>query len=89
MSRKIKNFINTCNVYQKMKPRRHAPVGLLQPLPIPSQPLKVVMMDFIPELPLSDGYNNVLVIVDKLMKYSVFILTTVKVSEVKDRKSVV
>ena len=69
-----------------MKPRRHAPVGLLQPLPIPSQPLKVVMMDFIPELPLSDGYNNVLVIVDKLMKYSVFILTTVKVSEVKMAK---
>ena len=32
-------------------------------------------MDFIPELPESGGYNNILVIVDKLTKYALFILT--------------
>ena len=81
MSRDIKRYVSTCDICQKAKPRRHAPVGLLQPIAIPSQPFEVVMMDFIPELPLSSGkYNNVLVIVDKLTKYGMFIPTTTKIS---------
>jgi len=32
-------------------------------------------MDFIPELPLSNGFDNILVIVDKLTKYGIFIPT--------------
>lgn len=86
MSREIKNFINTCDVCQKTKPRKHAPVGLLQPIPIPSQPFEVVTMDFIPELPLSNRFDNVLVIVNKLMKYAIFIPTTVKIGEVEMAK---
>ena len=65
------------------KPRRHAPVGLLQPIPIPSQPFKVVSMDFILELPSSSGFDNILVIVDKLTKYAIFIPTTVSVTEIE------
>ena len=86
MSREIKNFVNTCDICQKTKPRRHAPVGLLQPIPIPSQPFEVVMMDFIPELPISNGFDNIFVIVDKLTKYAIFIPTTVKVNEVETAK---
>ena len=86
MSREIKNYVNTCDVCQKTKPRRHAPVGLLQPIPIPSQPFEVVTMDFIPELPLSDGFDNILVIVDKLTKYAIFIPTTTKINELKTAK---
>ena len=44
---------------------------MLQPIPIPSQPFEVVAMDFIPELPECKGYDNVLVIVDKLTKYTI------------------
>src|SRR5882762_8671467 len=83
MSRDIKRYVSTCNICQKAKPRRHAPAGLLQPIPILSQPFKVVSMDFIPELPLSDGFNNVLVIVDKLTKYRIFIPTTTNITEVE------
>ena len=68
---------------KKTKPRRHAPVGLLQPIPIPSQPFEVVSMDFIPELPLSSGFDNILVIVDKLTQYAIFIPTTVSVTEIE------
>ncbi len=64
MSRDIKEYVNTCDICQKAKPKRHAPIGLLQPIPIPSQPFEVVSMDFIPELPISGGYDNILVIVD-------------------------
>ena len=81
MSREIKAFVNTCDICQKIKPRRHGPVGLLQPIPIPTQPFEVVSMDFIPELPNSDGFDNILVIVDKLTKYAIIIPTTTHVTE--------
>lgn len=86
MSRDIKRYVSTCDICQKSKPRRHGPVGLLQPIPIPSQPFEVVTMDFIPELPTSEGYDNVLVIVDKLTKYAIFIPTTVHVTEKETAK---
>ena len=54
---------------------------MLQPIPIPSQPFEVVTMDFILELPKCEGYNNVLVITDKLTKYTIFIPTTITVTE--------
>ena len=81
MSRDIKRYVGTCNICQKTKPRRHAPVGMLQPIPIPSQPFEVVTMDFIPELPECKGFDNVLVIVDKLTKYAIFIPTTTTITE--------
>jgi hypothetical protein len=54
---------------------------MLQPIPIPSQPFEVVSMDFIPELPVSNGYDNILVIVDKLTKYTLFIPMTTTITE--------
>jgi len=38
-------------------------------------------MEFIPELPECEGYGNVLVIVDKLTKYAIFIPTTSAITE--------
>jgi hypothetical protein len=44
-------------------------------------------MDFIPELALSSGFDNILVIADKLTKYAIFIPTTYCLhSEVKTAK---
>ena len=40
-------------------------------------------MDFILELPLSSRFDNILVIVDKLTKYAIFIPTTISVTEVE------
>jgi len=54
MSRDIKKYVGTCDICQKTKPRCHAPVGMLQSIPIPSQPFEVVSMDYIPELPESN-----------------------------------
>jgi len=84
MSRDIHLYVKTCDICQKSKPKKHAPYGLLQPIPIPSRPFEVVTMDFIPELPLSEGWDDILVIVDKLTKYAIFVpcLTQNKEEEV-------
>jgi hypothetical protein len=80
--REIKIFVNTCDICQKFKPRKHGPVRLLNPIPIPSQPFEVVSMDFIVNLPESEGRNSILVIVDKLMKYAMFIPMVTTIGEV-------
>ena len=49
---------------------------MLQPIPIPSQPFEVVTINFILELPDYERYDNILVIMDKLTKYTIFIPTT-------------
>jgi transposase InsO family protein len=59
---------------------------MLHPIPIPSQPFEVVTMDFIPELPESEGFDNILVIVDKLTKYALFIPTSTNINEVDTAK---
>lgn len=81
MSRQIKKFIATCDICQKTKPRRHGPIGQLHPIPIPARPFEVISMDFIPELPESNGYDNILVIVDKLTKYGIFIPTNTTITK--------
>jgi len=61
-------------------------VGLLQPIPIPTRPFEVVSMDLIPELPQSNGFDNILVIVDKLTKYGIFILCSTKITDEETAK---
>jgi transposase InsO family protein len=87
MSKEIKNYVRSCDICQKVKPRRHAPLGLLNSIPIPERPFEVISMDFITELPMTKGgYDNVLVIVDKLTKYAIFIPTTTEIDEVSTAK---
>jgi hypothetical protein len=82
MSKDIHKFVTTCDICQKHKIRRHAPVGLLRPIPIPARPFDIISMDFIPELPLTEsGHNNILVVVDKLTKFALFIPTVTTINE--------
>jgi len=52
---------------------RHAPYGLLQSNEAPDRPWKSIAMDFITDLPKSEGYDTILVVIDRLTKMSHFI----------------
>ena len=50
------------------KPFYHLQYGELVPLPAPSGPWKSISCDFITDLPLSNGYNSLLVFIDHFTK---------------------
>ena len=73
MRETIKRYIKNCDTCQRSKAVRHAPYGLLQPNEVPDQPWRSIAMDFITDLPNSNGYDTILVVIDRLTKMSHFI----------------
>jgi len=76
MWKDILEFCQLCDVCQKINPDRRPPAGLLRPHKIPLLPWDVVSLDLITGLPNSHGFTAILVIVDKLTKYVLYIPTT-------------
>ena len=66
----------SCDACQRNKVVRHAPYGLLPPLPIPTRPRLSVSLDWITDLPPSHYHDAVLVVVDHPTKQAIFIPTT-------------
>ena len=73
MRETIKRYVKNCDTCQRSKAVRHAPYGLLQPNKVPDQPRRSVGMYFITDLPKSDGYDTILVVIDRLTKMRHFI----------------
>ncbi|KAJ0585747.1 putative nucleotidyltransferase, Ribonuclease H [Helianthus annuus] len=72
-SDEVTQYINNCKVCQQTKYSTQKPYGLLQPLPIPNQVWEEISMDFITNLPPSNGKTAIWVIVDRLTKFAHFI----------------
>jgi len=66
-------FISQCPTCQQAKHLHAHPQGLLQPLPIPEGAWQNISLDFIEGLPKSEGYNVILVVVDRFTKYAHFL----------------
>ena len=73
MWKTIKDFVLSCDICSRSKNPRHRPYGLLQPLPIPKRPWSSISMDFIVDLPPSNSYDSILVVVDRLTKMAHFV----------------
>ena len=73
MEEDSKEFIAACQICSQYKTARHAPSGLLQPMPIPHHPCSHVSLDFVTRLPPSEGYTTILTIVDRFSKSAQFV----------------
>ena len=79
-------FVRNCLVCQCSHTVRHAPFGILCPLPIPDRPWQDIAMDFVTGLPWSRGYDAIWVVIDRLTKacHLVPCRTTVDAADLAD-----
>ena len=73
MNERIIDFVQSCLECQQNKTSRHQPYGLSSPLELSYTPWQSIAMDFITELPLSEGYDQLWVIIDRFTKVAQFL----------------
>uniref|UniRef100_A0A803JS76 Gypsy retrotransposon integrase-like protein 1 n=1 Tax=Xenopus tropicalis TaxID=8364 RepID=A0A803JS76_XENTR len=73
MAKDCKTYVSSCETCARSKDSRTKPLGLLHPLPIPSRLWGSISIDFIVDLPPSQGFNTIFVVVDRLSKMAHFI----------------
>ena len=72
MQKYIQQYVAECNKFHRTKSENVLTLGLLKPLHIPNQKWEEISMDFIDGLPLLEGKDNILVVVDQLTKFAHF-----------------
>ena len=55
------------------------PAGKLRPNKVPERPWQYILVDFIMKLPVSKGYDSILVVCDRFLKMSHFVAITEKI----------
>lgn len=68
MRKFVTEYIASWDACQRTKTARHSKYGLVQPLPVPEAPWQPLSMDHSTDLPRSQGFDSVLVVVDRLTK---------------------
>jgi len=78
ITKEVKQYVEGCDTCQHNKNCTEQPAGKLMPNLIPNKPWMHILADFITKLLLAQGYNSILVVVDRLTKMVHFIPTTEK-----------
>ena len=78
-----KEFVRTCETCARAKFAHHHPYGLLQPLPNPIRLWISISIEFITDLPEINGFNYILVVVDRFTKLGHFIPCAKAISRVE------
>jgi hypothetical protein len=73
MDKDIIDYVQGCPNCQRDKSARHKPYGLLNPIELPYAPWQSIAMDFITDLPLSEGCDQLWSITDRFTKMAHFI----------------
>ncbi|KAL0146658.1 hypothetical protein M9458_057998 [Cirrhinus mrigala] len=69
MEQDVQRYVRGCRECAMSKSPRHLPSGKLVPLPVPNRPWSHLGVDFITDLPPSEGNTCILVIVDRFSKF--------------------
>lgn len=72
----VRKYVAACLTCQRNKPRNRGAYGLLKPLPIPFRPWTDLSVDFISGLPTCEGFNAIMVVVDRLSKMRHYVACT-------------
>jgi len=73
MDKQITEYVRSSDICQHNKVIWHKKYGLLEPIDVPMRLWTSISMDFIVELPKSEGYTKIWVIVDRFSKMAYFI----------------
>jgi len=84
MNERIIDFVRSCPECQKNKAARHQRYGLSSPLELPYAPWQSIAMDFITELPLSEGCDQLWIVIDRFTKMTHFLPLKVEKKTVAD-----
>ena len=76
----VELFCTSCATCQMNKTDTQKPQGLLHSLPIPERPWQSIGMDFMGPLPKSNGYDYLLVVIDRLTSQVHLIPTDTRVT---------
>ena len=66
-------YVAGCIRYQKAKADRHSRQMKLVPIPTGERPFEEIAIDFVGELPESEGFNAILVVTDRFTKVQHYI----------------
>jgi len=80
VTKEVKWYVEGCDTCQHDKNHIEQLGGKLIPNSIPAKPWAHISADFITKLPLAQGYDSILVVVDRLTKMVHFVPTTEKMS---------
>ena len=83
MSKFVGLYCSTCDLCLHTKIQQRAPVGELQALLIPVEQWDTLSVDFVVELPESQGHDAIMVIVDSVSKRIHVILTHTTVTAIR------
>ena len=79
----VKQYVQSCEPCQRTKVHHEKPHNPLCPHAIPTTPWEHISIDLIGPLPESNGFNAILVIVDRFSKMIILIATTTELTSVK------
>ena len=67
LAKDVRVYVSSCSVCAQCKAPRHLYRGKLQPLPVSQRPWLHLSVDFLTDLPPSQGNTTILVVVDRLV----------------------
>ena len=80
ITREVKQYVERCDACQHNKNQTQLPAGKLMLNSVPEKAWTHISVNFIMKLPLTQGYDAILVVIDRFTKIAHFVPTTEKTS---------